>query len=90
MEGIKEVKASIQEVSSGKNRWPKASLELKFNLNSLVTADKESITNFMQAVFAVIGPNCEMMARFTGYWVETLPTKTLGERAEKLGLLYKE
>ena len=87
---IKQTKAAIATITKGETAWPKAHFELTFKLSELVVADKQNIMKFMKTVFAVMGSNCELFAIFSGYWDESLSTKSLGERAEKLGNLFKE
>ena len=89
LDDLKEAKGTIAELVTKATTWPKANFEITFNLHQLTTARKEHIVEFAQRVFAVIGTNCEMFAVFTGYWDETLTAKHLGERAEKLGILFQ-
>ena len=90
LEDIKAAKRNAEETAKGTNLWPKAHLEITFDLKQLAQADKDSILEFSRRIFAVVGVNCEMVAVFSGYWDETLATRHLGERAEKLAQLYQE
>ena len=89
LDDIKGVKVALNKLSQGLNSWPKAQFELTFDLKQLASANKESITQFAQRMFAVLGTNCEMFAVFTGFWDETLTASHLGERAEKMASLHQ-